>query len=82
MAKLFHIPTMERVMDAVHADLNNLPAPIEVLLFTVYYGAITSMQSADVSQKNPILLETVSTILTCIGFARHGDGKDGTLTSI
>lgn len=49
MTRCFHIPTMEKILEAVANDMNHLPPAVETLLFTIYYGAITSMDEEDVS---------------------------------
>lgn len=49
MTKCFHVPTMQKIIETIATDMSHLPPAIETLLFAIYYGAITSLDDADVS---------------------------------
>lgn len=47
LTKIVHVPTLQqRVLDA-SCDLDNVPAPLNAMLFTIYTLAVTSMSSDD-----------------------------------
>lgn len=47
LVKILHIPTFERTIEAAASNLANLPRGLEALMFTIYYGAVTSLSDED-----------------------------------
>ncbi|KAM0720277.1 hypothetical protein Q7P37_004413 [Cladosporium fusiforme] len=60
LVKVLHIPTFERTIQEAASNLANLPRGLEALLFSIYYGAVTSLSSEDCLAKfgetKPVLL--------------------------
>lgn len=60
LAKVLHIPTLEPTVLQSAATLNNLPRGFECLLFTIYYCAVTSLNTQDcvsqLGEEKPVLL--------------------------
>lgn len=51
LAKVLHIPTIEPTILAAASHLANLSKGFEALLFSIYYGAVTSVTAADCAVK-------------------------------
>lgn len=47
LVKVLHITTFERTIMEAASHLDNLPRGLEALLFTIYYGAVTSLSGED-----------------------------------
>jgi hypothetical protein len=60
LVKVLHVPTFERTIAASASNLANLPRGLEALLFTIYYGAVTSLSGEDClaqfGESKPVLL--------------------------
>lgn len=60
LVKVLHIPTFERTIMNASSNLASLPRGLEALLFTIYYGAVTSLSGEDCLAKfreeKPVLL--------------------------
>ena len=50
---ILHIPTTTKLVRAIQADLGNLTPVTEVLMFSIYYAAITSLDDDDVGVSPP-----------------------------
>lgn len=51
LVKVLHIPTFEHTIQGAASNLQNLPRGLEALLFTIYYGAVTSLSGDDCEDK-------------------------------
>lgn len=49
LVKILHIPTMNPIIRKIRSDMDNLPAGLEALMFSIYYAAITSLEDDEVS---------------------------------
>jgi hypothetical protein len=60
LVKVLHVPTFERTIAAAASNLATLPRGLEALLFTIYYGAVTSLSNEDClaqfGEGKPVLL--------------------------
>jgi hypothetical protein len=60
LVKVLHIPTFDRTIIEAASNLANLPRALEALLFTIYYGAVTSLSGEDClarfGEGKPVLL--------------------------
>jgi len=60
LVKVLHIPTFDRTIMEAASNLANLPRALEALLFTIYYGAVTSLSGEDClarfGEGKPVLL--------------------------
>jgi hypothetical protein len=60
LVKVLHIPTFEWTIQEAASNLANLPRALEALLFTIYYGAVTSLSGEDClarfGEGKPVLL--------------------------
>jgi hypothetical protein len=60
LVKVLHIPTFDRTIREAASNLANLPRALEALLFTIYYGAVTSLSGEDClarfGEGKPVLL--------------------------
>jgi hypothetical protein len=60
LVKVLHIPTFDRTIIEASSNLSNLPRALEALLFTIYYGAVTSLSGEDClarfGEGKPVLL--------------------------
>lgn len=50
LVKLLHIPTIEPKILEAKDHLDHLPKGLEALMFSIYYGAITSLQKHETKQ--------------------------------
>lgn len=41
---LFHAPTIQQIITDASGDLDNIPKPVEALMFAIYLLSVTSMQ--------------------------------------
>lgn len=62
LLKLLHVPTTQRQVLRASSHLDNIPPPVEALMFAIYYAAVTSLQCSGVTQtllqqEKPDLLE-------------------------
>ncbi|KAI4593423.1 hypothetical protein KJ359_009313 [Pestalotiopsis sp. 9143b] len=48
LVKILHIPTMNPIIRKIRSDMDNLPAGLEALMFSIYYAAITSLEDDEV----------------------------------
>lgn len=48
LVKILHIPTMNKIIKDMRADMDNMSTATEALMFSIYYAAITSMDSDEV----------------------------------
>lgn len=48
IAKVLHVPTVEKLVNQTRKDLDNLTPANEALMFAIYFAAITSMDENDV----------------------------------
>lgn len=46
MLKLFHTPTIQDLILEASADLNNVPQPLECLMFSIYSASVNSMSDS------------------------------------
>lgn len=60
LVKVLHIPTFDRTIMEASSNLANLPRALEALMFTIYYGAVTSLSGEDClarfGEGKPVLL--------------------------
>lgn len=49
MARIVHIPTVNKIVRDAGSDLSTLTPANEALMFAIYYASITSMEEEDVS---------------------------------
>ena len=45
--KLLHIPTYERLVSQATLDLDHVSKPFEILMFTIYFAAVTTLSTDD-----------------------------------
>lgn len=50
LLKLLHVPTTQRQVLRASSHLDNIPPPVEALMFAIYYAAVTSLQCSGVTQ--------------------------------
>lgn len=48
LVKILHVPTMNPIIRKIRSDMDNLPAGLEALMFSIYYAAITSLEDDEV----------------------------------
>lgn len=60
LVKVLHLPTLEPTVLSAASHLSNLSKAFEVLMFAIYYAAVTSLPSADCGRRfgeeKPVLL--------------------------
>lgn len=60
LVKILHIPTMNNIIRKLRTDLDSLSPPLEALMFSIYYAAITSMEDDEVRWYSGPTCETLS----------------------
>lgn len=60
IVKILHVPTMNKLIREIRTNLDRLTPSAEALMFSIYYGTVTSMESDEVKQtlgaEKPFLL--------------------------
>jgi len=60
MTRLLHPPSFDKLLLAANADLGNIPPGMEVLMFSIYFAAVTCLPAPDVqirfSESKDVLL--------------------------
>lgn len=62
IAKVLHVPTVEKLVNQTRKDLDNLTPANEALMFAIYFAAITSMDEVDVGR--PVATASRKHVLT------------------
>jgi len=50
LLKIFHVPTVQRQLLRASTHLDKVPAPVEALMFAIYFSAVTSLQNPDATR--------------------------------
>ena len=50
LLKILHVPTTQRQILRASSHLDNIPPPIEAIMFAIYYAAVTSLQHSEATQ--------------------------------
>lgn len=48
LVKILHVPTTDKLIRATRKSMDDLSAPNEALLFSIYYAAVTSLEDDEV----------------------------------
>lgn len=51
LLKLLHVPTNQRQLLRASTHLDNIPPPVEALMFAIYFAAVTSLQCSVATRK-------------------------------
>ncbi|KAK5053761.1 hypothetical protein LTR84_001722 [Exophiala bonariae] len=51
LLKILHVPTTQRQVLRASGHLDNIPPPVETLMFAIYFAAVTSLQCSEATQE-------------------------------